>query len=541
MSPSRDSVLLNAEALLSSGLHAVGFKYINLDDGIVMKGRDANGDLIPDPNMGDFKNLSDTLHGMDLLFGVYTDRGTLTCGGRAGAQGHEKQDALWYAKNGVDYVKEDSCNAPQDHQVAFAQYAAMRDGLDASGRDVFFSLCGWNVWYSPVLHAIGNSARIGPDDTDFNNVLNDIDNMLQVSVNGGPGGWNDPCLLLGVTSKGVEMITEAQSKFQFSAWAVLAAPLILSQSIHNMSAARLAMYTNTEIIAVSQDPMGRQGILLAGGNLAIAPRSLKGHFERRLNGAVPDPRKALTASQLRHLRGPKWHESDDTPLTLQPCLASFAAIQTWEWNVSGVNYVSNPTTSLCANTNDCGSELIGFTCVNSGGTCCGPTCYDVLRFELQPSDSTLRSPSQVGNCATAMPGGAVAMAACVPGLATQKWSLSAQKQLVNSGANQCLTVGTGVDPATAVVGRPLADGSWALGFFNAGNLPSDVTCDAACLVGMGWESTQNFHVRDLWTHEDLPDVAAGANITAPGLAAAGGVALYKITPFFNATLPTQEL
>jgi hypothetical protein len=58
-------------------------------------------------------------------------------------------------------------------------------------------------------------------------------------------------------------------------------------------------------------------------------------------------------------------------------------------------------------------------------------------------------------------------------------------------------VGTGVDPATAVVGRPLADGSWALGFFNAGNLPSDVTCDAACLVGMGWEPTQNFHVRDL--------------------------------------------
>jgi hypothetical protein len=116
---------------------------------------------------------------------------------RAAAQGNEAKDAAWYATQGVDYVKvcnlvwrtrgagpavrplccgarplavpcvvglhlwpspvvppplgqEDSCNAPQSpHQVAFAQYAAMRDGLNATGRPTFFSLCGWNEWYAP--------------------------------------------------------------------------------------------------------------------------------------------------------------------------------------------------------------------------------------------------------------------------------------------------------------------------------------------------------------------------------------------------------
>lgn len=66
----------------------------------------------------------------------------------------------------------------------------MRDGLNATGRPIFFSLCGWETWYSPVMRAIANSARIGPDDTNWNGVLTDIDDMLALATNGGPGGWN---------------------------------------------------------------------------------------------------------------------------------------------------------------------------------------------------------------------------------------------------------------------------------------------------------------------------------------------------------------
>ena len=82
-----------------------------------------------------------------LKFGIYTDRGTATCVGRPGSQGYEKNDADTYAKWGVDLVKEDSCNAPSDHNTSFEQYGLMRDALNATGRPIYFALCGWSSWY----------------------------------------------------------------------------------------------------------------------------------------------------------------------------------------------------------------------------------------------------------------------------------------------------------------------------------------------------------------------------------------------------------
>ena len=43
----------------------------------------------------------------------------------------------------------------------------MRDGLNKTGRPILFSLCGWNNWYAPVGQELGNSWRIGPDDTSW--------------------------------------------------------------------------------------------------------------------------------------------------------------------------------------------------------------------------------------------------------------------------------------------------------------------------------------------------------------------------------------
>ena len=54
------------------------------------------------------------------------------------------------APTGVDYLKEDSCHATADHATAFAQYGAMRDALQKTGRPIFFSLCGWEPWCAPA-------------------------------------------------------------------------------------------------------------------------------------------------------------------------------------------------------------------------------------------------------------------------------------------------------------------------------------------------------------------------------------------------------
>lgn len=137
----------------------------------------------------------------------------------------------------------------------------MRDALNATGRPIVFSLCGWNPWYSnpdPALNYTGgkelaNLWRIGPDDTNWNGVLANININSQLAANAGPDkGWNDPCLLLAEDLNGNLRVTQLQSRAQFSMWAVMASPLIISANIRNMSSMNIETYTNAEVIAVDQ-------------------------------------------------------------------------------------------------------------------------------------------------------------------------------------------------------------------------------------------------------------------------------------------------
>ena len=150
---------------MAAGFPALGYEYFNLDD-CWAKGRASDGTILADPAVfpSGIESFAAYVHGKGLKFGVYTDRGPKTCGGRPGAGGHVAQDAATFAAWGVDYLKEDSCNAPTDHASAFAEYGQMRDALNQTGRPIVFSLCGWHSWYAPAGAALGNSWRVGPDD-----------------------------------------------------------------------------------------------------------------------------------------------------------------------------------------------------------------------------------------------------------------------------------------------------------------------------------------------------------------------------------------
>jgi alpha-galactosidase len=270
------------DAMISSGLYSAGYRYLNLDD-CWAGGREANGTVYSDPLMfpSGMQSLSEYIHNLNLKFGIYTDRGTKTCGGRVGSGGYEALDANTYALWGVDYVKEDSCYASQDHDEAIKEYGMMRDALNATGRPIFFALCGWEEWYAPVGKSLGNSWRIGPDDTDWAGVLTNIDiESGGLDMYSGPGGWNDPCLLLSSDHNGNSALTELQSRAQFSMWAIMASPLIISGNIRQMSPYTLETYTNHEVIAVDQDVLGKQGKRINGGflnetNTNIWARQLK--------------------------------------------------------------------------------------------------------------------------------------------------------------------------------------------------------------------------------------------------------------------------
>ncbi len=52
----------------------------------------------------------------------------------------KKKDANTYAAWGVDYLKLDSCYV--DRTAPVIEYSLMRDALNATGRPIFYSLCG---------------------------------------------------------------------------------------------------------------------------------------------------------------------------------------------------------------------------------------------------------------------------------------------------------------------------------------------------------------------------------------------------------------
>jgi alpha-galactosidase len=252
-----------ADAMATNGMKDAGYQFINIDD--CWQGqRDAQGFIQPDPVKfpSGIKALADYIHSKGLKFGIYSDAGAKTCGGRPASRGHEYQDALTYAQWGVDYLKYDWCGC-EDLNAAGA-YATMRDALRATGRPIVFSICEWGQ-NKPWLWAadIGNSWRTTTDITpcfdcvmDHTNwqqwgVLRIVDAQKPLRQYAGPGHWNDPDMLEVGNGMSVN-----EDRAHFSMWCMLAAPLISGNDLQNMSPEVLAILTNKEVIAVNQDDLG---------------------------------------------------------------------------------------------------------------------------------------------------------------------------------------------------------------------------------------------------------------------------------------------
>jgi len=270
-----------ADAMASNGMKEAGYQYIVIDD--CWHGqRDDNGFITADPAKfpSGIKALADYIHSKGLKFGIYSDAGRKTCGGRPGSQGHEYQDALAYARWGVDYLKYDWCNTGTRN--AEEAYALMADALRATGRDIVFSLCEWGN-NQPWLwgQKIGNLWRTTGDITDkwegkygySWGMLNILDMNEPRWPFAGPGHWNDPDML----EVGNGGMTDAEYRSHFSLWAIMAAPLIAGNDVANMDAATKEILLNRDVIAVNQDALGTQGRRVSrDGNREIWVKPLSG-------------------------------------------------------------------------------------------------------------------------------------------------------------------------------------------------------------------------------------------------------------------------
>lgn len=257
-------VMQMADEMVETGMKDAGYQYIVIDD-CWQVGRDSLGFIMPDPDRfpHGMKYLADYVHSKGLKLGLYSCAGSYTCQGRPGSRGHQYQDALSYAKWGVDYLKYDWCS--DEGQNARAAYATMSDAIKEAGRPVILSICEWgenDPW--KWGKGIGHLWRVTADIRDCYNcvfdwggvgVVNIIDKMANLYPYAGPGHWND-AEMLEVGNGGM---TKDEYITHFSMWCMLAAPLMAGNDLSKMDADTKEILTNKEVIAVDQDKLGEQG------------------------------------------------------------------------------------------------------------------------------------------------------------------------------------------------------------------------------------------------------------------------------------------
>ena len=277
------SVRAAAEAMVSSGMRDAGYVYVNIDD--TWEGeRDAQGRITTNSKFPDMKALADFVHSKGLKLGIYSSPGALTCAKYAGSLGHEVQDAQTYAAWGIDYLKYDLCGlrvemkaAPTPeaaHKIMFDAYVKMRDALKSTGRPIVYSLCQYGedaVWeWGPEVG--GNLWRTTGDINDHYSRMAEIGfGQAGLARFAGPGHWNDPDML----EVGNGGMNKDEYRTHMSLWAILAAPLLAGNDLSKMTPETIALLTNKDVIAVDQDPAGKQGDRIwAQGPIEVWSRTL---------------------------------------------------------------------------------------------------------------------------------------------------------------------------------------------------------------------------------------------------------------------------
>jgi len=256
-----------ADAMVNSGLKDAGYIYLNLDDNWMDTKRDAQGNLQNNPKTfpSGMKAIADYVHSKGLKFGLYGDRGKRTCHhynsnwqSESGSNGHEEQDAKKLAEWGVDYWKYDNCDS--DPRTQEKDYTAMSNALRNSGRDIVFSICMWEYkdWMPKIANLWRTTFDIGPEwisTSWYRGVYEIIDANNKYWQIAKPGHWNDPDML-EVGNRG---LSYEEQRSQMTMWSIMAAPIMISSDVRNMSNETKELYLNKDMIAINQDSLGVQG------------------------------------------------------------------------------------------------------------------------------------------------------------------------------------------------------------------------------------------------------------------------------------------
>lgn len=169
---------------------------------------------------------------------------------------------------------------------AMLQYRKMGAALEAAAKKVSeetgqplkpitFSICEWgfNQPYKWGASA-GNLWRTTPDiNPNWRWIKLIYEHNVKLWKYASPGHWNDPDML----EVGNGGLTLERNKSHFALWCMMAAPLVLGNDLRTITDDVLAIVTQKDLIAIDQDPLGRQAKRVKrGARLDILVRPLDG-------------------------------------------------------------------------------------------------------------------------------------------------------------------------------------------------------------------------------------------------------------------------
>jgi len=261
-----------ADAMVETGLRDAGYQYVVIDDCWSLRERDSNGRLVPDPEKfpNGMKALSDYVHSKGLKFGIYSCAGVKTCAGYPGSFEYQFIDAETFAEWGVDFLKYDYCYKPRDVDGKLL-YRRMAMALKNCGREILFSACNWGIDDSQQwMRSAG--AHMWRSTYDILDNWESIKKLALQQIGkecySGPYCYNDvDMLVVGMYNKGNVALggcTDEEYKTHFSLWCMMNSPLMIGCDVRNMNEATKSILMNKELIAINQDPEGRQAYTIQG-------------------------------------------------------------------------------------------------------------------------------------------------------------------------------------------------------------------------------------------------------------------------------------
>ncbi len=323
--PTAAGIEAQAQAMVSSGLAARGYRYVNLDDFWMACDRygpdvDSYGRWVPDLAAfpGGIARVASRVHADGLKFGLYVTPGipenavrentaiqgssqtadqiadtavtemNYNCGhmygidyGSPGAQQYIDGWADEFASWGVDYVKLDGVGSWDIPDIE-AWSAALRQ----TGRPILLELSN-NLALSDAgqWSPIADGWRTGGDIecytcepggssyplTSWGNVASRFDAVARWQPYGGPHGWNDEDSL-EIGNGAADGLTVPERQTMMALWSLAGAPLILGSDLTRLTAVDQAILGNRAVIAVDQDGVAARRVVDRGSEQVFAKR-----------------------------------------------------------------------------------------------------------------------------------------------------------------------------------------------------------------------------------------------------------------------------